>query len=99
MAVSAFTGEMKPGVSIAGKIHAGTDEPVNALFAVINCKPHSVFVTQSAAGNKGILNMVFGAVLVIQNSSNPPLGPECGAAAYVGFADNAYLEVLRKVKR
>lgn len=43
--------------------------------------------------------MVFGGILVVQNGGYAALELKCGAAADVGFANNAYLQMLRKIKR
>jgi len=97
--VTAFASEVKLGVCVSGKVNAVLNKPFNALFAVLYGKPHGLFIAQAPACNQRILHMVFGGILVVQNGGYAALGPKCGAAADVGFANNAYLQMLRKIKR
>ena len=91
VAMTTFAGQVELGIGVPGKVNAGADEPFNAFLAVLHSETHGFFAAQASASSEGILHMVFGGVLVVQNSCYAALGPECGSAADVTLADHAYL--------
>ena len=100
MAMATFSGQVVVlSVILPGELHAGVDQPLDAFLAVFHGKADRVFVAQTAARVEGVLYVILYGIGIVQNRSDASLGPEGGARADIGFADDANPQVLRKIQR
>ena len=100
MAMAAFAGEVVVlAIVLPGELHAGVDQPFDAFLAVFHGKADRILVAQTAARVEGVLYVILHGIGIVQNRSDASLGPEGGARADIGFADDANPQVLRKIQR
>ena len=98
--MATFSGQVVVlSVILPGELHAGVDQPLDAFLAVFHGKADRVFVAQTAARVEGVLYVILYGIGIVQNRSDASLGPEGGARADIGFADDANPQVLRKIQR
>lgn len=89
-AVAAFAGEVVAAVSIvivAGKGHALFDQPVDGFTAMFDDKTRGDGITESGAGGKGVLNMGFDRVGVVEHGGNATLRPVGGRVVDQALGD------------
>ena len=100
VAVAALPGQVKlAGVLlVAGKGHAGLDEPVDGALAVGNDVLGGVAAAQTGTGDERVLDMVGHRVVAAQHAGNAALGPTAGAIQKFPFGHQRYAPVLGQVQ-